>query len=790
MVASFDREAFNYIVFTALEPLGVTLVHKLKLIRNIGKFDNLVEGAQLPFERITLVYAENGRGKTTLASVLRSLSTGDAAPILERARLGTANPPHAVVEVDQNVDAVFQNGQWSQTEANIRIFDDDFVAKNVCAGIQVNTAHRQNLHELIIGERGVTLSAELQEKVDAIEAHNQTLRNLAAAIPEEVRGLFSVDEFCALSPVDQLDQKLDETSRKLAAARAADKVANASDIPEIELPAFDLSPLDDLLRSTTEALDSKAASHVQGHLQSLGDKGEDWVSEGMDLCAHGEDDGMEQCPFCAQSLTASPVFGLYRLYFEEAYTKLKEETTSAITQVEEVHGGDISAAFERRVAQVLKGCAFWKDFAAVPSVEIDTVRIAQVWRELREKVLELLRRKERAPLEVIEIGEEEWKLAAEFVELSNTVRTLSGQIRACNEGFEIVRAEAREANVAALNEDLQKLNAIQRRFADDVAARCNAYVAESERKKETERARNTIRDRLKTYRERVFPAYRDAVNDYLARFNAGFRIGTVAPVNTRSGSSANFNFLIDDKQVELSADNAPSFKTALSAGDRNTLALAFFFASVEADEAQMPNRIIVIDDPMTSLDEHRSLHTVQELHRLVGRVKRIVVLSHSKPFLLNVWEKCGAHPKVALEVIRQQNASILATWNVNDDLVTNYDRMNAQARSYLDRADPGIRRTVAESLRLMLERFVRVAFPHEFPAGAMLGVFHDKCRQRLDTDNLILGQNDVSELRSILDYANRFHHDTNPTYQTEVINDTELENFVRRTLAFATRPLN
>jgi hypothetical protein len=46
---------------------------------------------------------------------------------------------------------------------------------------------------------------------------------------------------------------------------------------------------------------------------------------------------------------------------------------------------------------------------------------------------------------------------------------------------------------------------------------------------------------------------------------------------------------------------------------------------------------------------------------------------------------------------------------------------------------------------------------------------------------------DIDELRNLTEYANRYHHDTNPAYQTQHINDTELLDFTRRTLVFAKR---
>lgn len=41
------------------------MIEKIALLRNVGLFDSVDAGAQLPFSKLTLVHAENGRGKTT-----------------------------------------------------------------------------------------------------------------------------------------------------------------------------------------------------------------------------------------------------------------------------------------------------------------------------------------------------------------------------------------------------------------------------------------------------------------------------------------------------------------------------------------------------------------------------------------------------------------------------------------------------------------------------------------------------------------------------------------------------
>ena len=107
-------------------------------------------------------------------------------------------------------------------------------------------------------------------------------------------------------------------------------------------------------------------------------------------------------------------------------------------------------------------------------------------------------------------------------------------------------------------------------------------------------------------------------------------------------------------------------------------------------------------------------------------------------------------------------------------------------RAYLTSATPNDRE-VARAIRPVLEAFLRVAFPENFPPGTLLGYFLETCRQRAGTPREMLKTQDLSEVRDLVEYANKFHHDTNAAWETEIINDGELRGFVERTLNFARR---
>src|SRR3546814_13586632 len=87
------------------------------------------------------------------------------------------------------------NGAWNRSLPNVAVFDDIFIDENVYSGLSVDTEHRQRLHELILGVRGVALNDELRRELVRIEEHNAELRVRGAAIPAEARGTLASDAF-------------------------------------------------------------------------------------------------------------------------------------------------------------------------------------------------------------------------------------------------------------------------------------------------------------------------------------------------------------------------------------------------------------------------------------------------------------------------------------------------------------------------------------------------------------------------------------------------------------------
>jgi wobble nucleotide-excising tRNase len=764
------------------------MINRLQLLRNIGQFDSVNAAANIPLARLTVVYSENGRGKTTLAAVLRSLATGDPIPIAERRRLSAQHPPHVVLECsDGPPQAIFQNNAWNRTLPDVVVFDDMFIDQNVHSGLAVQAHHRQNLHELILGAQAVTLSRRLQELVAQIEAHNTALRTKAGAISAADRGPFSVDDFCAQTARPDIDEAIEHLEHDLAAAREHDSVRTTALFGLLSLPAFDLAAIEAILQQDLPALDAVTLALVQAHLSNLGRGGEPWVADGMRYIPQEHGDGAQAtCPFCAQDLQGSPVIQHYRTYFSVAYAALKQRVVDALGAVNRAHGADAPAGFERTVRVAVERRQFWSQFCEVTEVTLDTAAIARDWRTARDAVVAQLAAKQAAPIERMELSDETRAVVAVYEAHRNALASLNQLLQEANQAIGVAKERAATSNAVSLANDLARLRAVKARHIPANAILCDEYLRERAAKEATEQERDQVRAALEQHRTTVFPGYQTAINLYLQRFNAGFRLDSVTYANTRGGPTCTYNLVINNTPVPVGgadpAPGEPSFRNTLSGGDRNTLALAFFFASLDQD-AGLANKVVVIDDPISSLDEHRALTTVQEIRRLAERVAQVIVLSHDKSFLCSLWENADSAARAALEVVRDPVGSTIRAWDVSLDSLTEHDRRDANLRDYID-SGSGDMREVARSVRPHLEGFLRVACPEHFPPGSMIGPFIGLCEQRVGTAQEILNAQSIQELHDINEYASRYHHQG---WETEPINDGALKGFVERALRFARR---
>ena len=161
------------------------MLEKVVEIKNIGRFRKYASNGDVSFRKLTLFYAENGRGKTTLCAILRSLQSGRTELIAERKTLAVTDPPFVHIRLS-GADYKFTNDAWTVTHPDIVIFDPMFINDNVYSGDYVEHDHKKNLYRVIVGVRGVELAKQIEALGRQIRDVNSDLNSKKGAVEKDL----------------------------------------------------------------------------------------------------------------------------------------------------------------------------------------------------------------------------------------------------------------------------------------------------------------------------------------------------------------------------------------------------------------------------------------------------------------------------------------------------------------------------------------------------------------------------------------------------------------------------
>jgi wobble nucleotide-excising tRNase len=171
------------------------LIESIRWLQAIGRFDEIRDQE---LSSLIIVYGENGQGKTTLASIFRSMATANPRLIQARHRQQANRLPKVVLELSENRTSIFDESQWHNPFSKIHIYDDEFVNSNVSSGLEIGSEHRKRLHEVVLGSEGIELDKVHQKAKLGIEEINRCIRNLRDKITTaDLKGQ-ELDDFLAL----------------------------------------------------------------------------------------------------------------------------------------------------------------------------------------------------------------------------------------------------------------------------------------------------------------------------------------------------------------------------------------------------------------------------------------------------------------------------------------------------------------------------------------------------------------------------------------------------------------
>jgi len=758
------------------------MIKKIITVKNVGRLVDCSPKGDVEFRKINLIYSENGRGKTTIGAILRSLRTNEPTRIEARHTLGVAEKPEVLLRLDGS-NATYKNGIWDCTLPDLEIFDADFVNENVFSGAYVDHEHKKNLYRFAVGEQGVLLAKKVDDLDDEIRTKNQNIKNVEHDIRPHILGSITLERFIGLSSNANIDLEIQAKEKDIEALRRSAEISSKALLSVIKLPSFPLQQFRETLAKQLTNVSSVAERMVREHLsRCMGENIEIWVSDGLASVKENT------CPFCGRPLQGVELIEAYNKYFSSAYASLKSEISDRIATLETAFPQHDLLNLQKTIESNKTLSEFWKQFVVAQFPDIDFETIHRTWEKARTLGLESLRKKAAAPLETILVSLELEEALSDFDRTAEGAASYNQAVTLVNVEIQKKKAEIKSGNLVSAENDLNLLKNTKVRHAPNVDKLCNKYHQLVGEKAGLDVAKNKAKTDLDAYTKEVFDKFENSINGYLDKFGAGFRIVEVKKSYVGGKPSSLYRISINGVVVDLgdesTSDSTPSFKCTLSEGDKSTLAFAFFLARLDHDAkaGKLSSKLVVFDDPVSSYDNFRKECTQQQILRIAGLAKQVLVLSHDAYFLRLLWNGSDKAQVKTLAVIRSGQNSDITPWDVQKETQGDYFRNYFALVDFLEGSVGCDLRAVARCIRPLLEANLRLRFPKSFKPDEWLGDFIGKIAAAAGSDPLVCLKAQHQELSDINDYSKKYHHLQNPMADSEPISDIALQSYVKRTL--------
>ena len=551
---------------------------------------------------INFFYGKNGVGKSTIADCIRS--GAGVSPSLSAYEVFVYDRAF----IDQNIRAEGMSGVFSVNEGNIRIQDEIKEKEALLVTLQAERSAIYFQHE-DIKNQPTNLRAAL-DKVCWDELTAMRSADFPEAMKKKRNSKSSfVDELLRVPKPVKHD--MSEMCALYEAAFSTDSTAYHKMPPVSVLHIEQIKGFELLGKAITSRADTPFADFIR----TLGSM--DWVQFGHE---HFSDNAGHRCPYCSRALPDDFELQLASC-FDDAYERERAAVSSFKTEYERLMQSIINT-----LSQNLQHPFPRNDFSAY-SDKLETLKAKHKLNvnRLAEKV--------SAPTTKVQLE----PVADLISELNRIIQQLNAAIEENN--ATISKREDKQAECTAM---------IWEHMAYVTRASISKYRADltemESRISELKSKINDLDNRIKTLQKEIaklsvqivnVDAIMNSINDML--LNAGFQGFTV---KKKHGEPSQYQIVRDDGNPAQ----------GLSEGEKNFIAFLYFYHRIlgkEKADSEFKDRIIVIDDPVSSMDSSALFIVSSIIRELVSichnngcaekpdaprYIKQIFVLTHNSFF--------------------------------------------------------------------------------------------------------------------------------------------------------------
>lgn len=790
------------------------MINKVENLVSIGKFRNYQAAGQVNFKKLTLIYGDNGGGKTTLTSVFRSLTTNN--PDIIRHRISTNHTTAQAAQITQtatpiNVFHTFGANGWTVPFPDIEIFDIHFVNENIYSGFEFNDEHKKQLHQFVIGAQSVAIQNQIeQNKIDKTNSR-QTQTNIEAQLIQQVGNNLTTDLIrnfltITVTQATNINQLIINAETALISANANTLIQTLQPLATLSriTTGINIASIIADLQTTSQTIQNAVLETLfTQHCQDLSANGlvgpENWLQRGF-VYVESKQATSElniSCPFCKQSIESnSDILNAYASKFNTAFNELVQRLQTHLQTLQNLNLEAIIQAInninQTNTSRIVSWTTHLPNTVQPPVFNI-IANEANLLAEFQNLIASVQQKIQNPTVAVATATVTAFQTSGQTI--NNNIDSYNQNVSNFNTAITAFRANIQAVATAQL--EVYRLKRIKKRFEVPIDTLCNQLTTERQRLRGLETAYTQLSQQHAAAATAFFNSYQTQINHYLRDvFRTPFQITDVvhvAPQGRANQSKIGYKLTIDGNDISFTPNQPFNAKECLSEGDKSTIALAFFLSKLDIDPNKQ-NKVLIFDDPLSSLDTNRRTYTIGIIKSLVRQLKQVVVLSHNEYFLHEVSKDITASDKCTLRIAEDfaARASKIEVCDLNELVKIDYFRNIDRLEAFRSNPDINLKDAVLGWLRNVLEAHLCFKFYKEIrlmtgqPTFGRLISFLDGFPVifRDNTNRIDL----ISKLNLINGVSWKSHHgDPNPDYTAlgmnpNAISVTELDNLVQDTL--------
>ncbi len=619
------------------------MITKINKIKNFANFSDYSWDNDLPtFAKKNIIFGYNGSGKTTISNVFYLFSE---APQLEKEELiNRLTNDISTFEIELQADSAKLKYSQRKSLQNVYTFNRFFVSKHIYDGSITNlklfdkkVVTKEQLKNPEINSLEKKISDKNLEKVKYDtdkkryeegfeEIKKQKSKKFNEIVSNKRMTGWNIPEEKPQGKIGDLENELNQLTSDYDLSKKQDDlkkdIETLDNILLHEL-IFDNTSYNktfqaDIKEGSRRKTEEKINSYNEYKLKKSKNVTE-WFEDGFELLKQNNDKKLSNCPLCNSEIDIKSIIDEYQSFFDEEYSKLSEnlkEYENVIKILEE----NFSLNMET-VSTFGKLLDKYSNY-----VDNESNKLLMPHKKELKEYLEIIAKEVSAKKKDYNYK----NLDTDNIEnLKNYIDNYNLVVKNAKTLCEKLCAELKNKSLNE-NQIIDSIKNVVKQIGDleyDSSYDVNTYKKVNENIELLDKDINKLNKELASQIARMKNESK-YVNSYLKRLGIhNFEID-IDVSKTQENISIRF----------LNGTNENKQMNCLSEGEKTSLAFAYFLSKLQYEiidntNAKMNDCIIVIDDPVSSLDENRLFTTAYLTDTFFTEAKQLFVFSHNLVFL-------------------------------------------------------------------------------------------------------------------------------------------------------------